>query len=117
MKVNLENYTVASKIFLGNNLKLILISTNGQDAKKVVELTEVVGFIEDKGTGRLSWLRIDDGNGSYNFDLSIRLQRPEIQTFNEVFLFVDDACVNFIFRAAAKSVSFRDWCENDKWLK
>ena len=117
MKFNLENYTIASMIFLGNNLKLILISSNEQDANKVVELTEVVGFLETKVDGNLFWFRVNEGGSSYNFDLSLRLQRPEVKNFKEVFLFVDKACVNFTFRAAAKYVLFRDWSENDKWLQ
>ena len=117
MKVNLDDYDIVSKIFLGTNLKIIFTNKVDANARKVLELKEVVGFIDNTGVGNsIQTLRLDEGGGSYNFDLSLRLQREQINSFPEVFLFVDKTCVNFCFRAVAKSIEFRDWTEKDKWL-
>ena len=117
MKVDLDNYELVSKIFLGSNLKIIFRNLNRTNDRKVLELKDVIGFIDTTaGSKAIQTLRLDDEGGPYNFDLSLRLQREEINNFPEVFLFTDKACVNFCFRAAAKSITFRDWTEKDKWL-
>lgn len=117
MKTDLDNYEIISKIFLGTNLKIIFKNKIDAADKKVLELKEVVGFIDTTNRSNpIQTLRIDDGGSSYNFDLSLRLQRPEINGFPEVFIFADKACVDFTFRAVAKLIEFRDWTEKDKWL-
>lgn len=117
MKINLDNYEIISKIFLGTNLKVIFKNTIDATDKKVLELKEIVGFIDTTNRSNIiQTLRIDDGGSSYNFDLSLRLQQPEINDFPEVFIFADKTCVDFTFRAVAKSIEYRDWTEKDKWL-
>jgi len=117
MKTDLDNYEIVSKIFLGTDLKIIFKNKIDITDKKVLELKEIVGFIDTTNRSNIiQTLRIDDGGGSYNFDLSLRLQRPEINDFPEVFIFVDKTCIDFTFRAAARSIEFRDWTEKDKWL-
>jgi hypothetical protein len=82
-----------------------------------LELRGVVGFIENThAENPIKTLRLDEEGGSYNFDLSLRLQKPEIKNFPEVFIFVDTTCVNFCFRAVAEIINFRDWTTKDKWL-
>lgn len=117
MKVDVEKYEIASRIFLGLNLKIIFRSKTDPQDRKVLELTEIVGFIDGTGSGKvIQTLRLDSEGGSYNFDLSLRLKREEIMQFPEVFLFIDKTCVDLCFRAVAKSIEFRDWTEKDKWL-
>lgn len=117
MRIDLDNYTIVSKIFLGIHLKIIFTSKLDTADRKVLELTELVGFIDTfTGDKQIEALRIDNEGGSYNLDLSLRLQRPEIKNFPEVFIFTDKTCIDFCFRAAAKSIEFRDWAEKDKWL-
>lgn len=117
MKTDLDNYEIVSKIFLGTNLKIIFKNKIDSTDKKVLELKEAVGFIDTtSGSKIIRTLRLDDGGSSYNFDLSLRLQRPEIKDFPEVFIFADKTCIDFIFRAVAKSIEYRDWAEKDKWL-
>ncbi|HEY4787988.1 MAG TPA: hypothetical protein VIH57_18165 [Bacteroidales bacterium] len=116
MKVDLEKYDLVSKISLGVDLRLIFKNQYDQNERKVLQLDNVAGFIDLINTKKLKWLRVDD-SGSYSFDLSMRLKRPEIKDYKEVFLFTDSECNNFNFRAAAQQAEFRDWTEKDKWLK
>ena len=117
MIIDLDKYEIVSKIFLGTNLKIILKNIVDTIDRKVLELKDVVGFIDTTSESKkIRTLRLDEEGGSYNFDLSLRLQREEINSFPEVFLFVDESCVDFCFRASAKSIEFRDWTEKDKWL-
>ena len=117
MKIDLDEYEIVSKIFLGTNLKIIFKNCSNTTDRKVLELKEVAGFIEVIYANRqVQTLILNDEGGSYNFDLSLRLRRPEVAKFPEVFIFVDKTCVDFCFRAAAKSIEFRDWAEKDKWL-
>ena len=117
MKVDLVKYDIVSKIFLGTDLRLTFQNRHDLNDKKLLQLDNVAGFIDLLDNKQLIWLRIDDNAGSYNFDLSMRLKRSEIKSFKEIFLFTDSECVNFSFRASAEQVIFRDWTENDKWLK
>ncbi len=117
MKSNIDKYRIVSKIFVGTNLKLVFQNNYDTTDKKILELKEVVGFIENVEPEKpIKTLRLDKEGGSYNLDLSLRLQRPEINNFPEVFIFIDTTCVNFCFRAVAKFIEFRDWTEKDKWL-
>lgn len=117
MKVNLDNYKIVSKIFLGTNLRFVFQHIYETADKKILELKDVVGFIDnDHSEKAIKLLRLNEKGGSYNLDLSLRLQKPEITGFPEVFIFVDTTCENFCFRAVAKFIHFRDWNEKDKWL-
>lgn len=117
MKVNLGKYRIVSKIFLGTNLKFVFQHITETADRKVLELKDVVGFIDNDHTEKaITFLILNQEGGSYNLDLSLRLQKPEIINFPEVFIFADSTCEDFCFRAAAKSIDFREWNENDKWL-
>jgi hypothetical protein len=117
MKVELDKYEIVSKILLGASLKVIFKNVVDATDRKVLELKDVVGFIDSTDTKQpIKTLRLDEQGGSYNLDLSLRLQRQEIKVFPEVFIFIDTACVDFCFRSVAKSIEFRDWVEKDKWL-
>lgn len=117
MKIDLDKYKIVSKIFVGTNLMYIFQHIYDTTDRKTLELIEVVGFIENiQNENTIKALRIDEEGGSYNLDLSLRLIKPEINNFPEVFIFVDTTCVNYCFRAVAKFIDFRDWNEKDKWL-
>ena len=117
MKVDLDKYKIVSKIFVGTNLKYVFQHIYDNSDRRILELNSVVGFIENTHTENvIKTLRIDENGSSYSLDLSLRLQKPEIQNFPEVFIFVDTVCVNFCFRAVAECIDFRDWTEKDKWL-
>ena len=117
MKVDLDKYEIVSKIFLGTTLKLAFQSLYDTTDKKVLELKDIIGFIDNTHKEKpFKTLRIDKKGGSYNLDLSLRLQKPEINHFPEIFIFTDTDCINFCFRAVAKFIEFRDWNINDKWL-
>lgn len=117
MKVDLEKYTIISKTFLGTNLKISFQHRDNVADKKILELKDVAGFIENSPKGKpICALAINEKGSSYNLDLSLRLRNPVINSFPEVFIFVDPDCMDFCFRAAAKFIDFRDWTEQDKWL-
>jgi hypothetical protein len=118
MRSNLEDYYILQKLFLGNDLLIIFQYSLDIHERLVLELTEVVGFIDRSDNAEFKTLRIDEGpGGSYPFDLSLRLQRPEITNFPEAFVFTDKEETNFSFRACAKSIHLRQWTEKDIWLK
>jgi hypothetical protein len=84
MRSNLENYYILEKLFLGNNLIIVFQYNMDIIERRVLKLTEVVGFIDKSDTDEFKTLRVDEGpGGSYPFDLSMRLQRPEITDFSE----------------------------------
>jgi hypothetical protein len=117
MRVNLNDYHILSKISLGNNLTITFQSSIDIHDRRVLALKEVVGFIDQSVSEDLKSLRIDEGGGSYPYDLSIRLQNPEIMNFPEAFFFTDKEEVHFSFRVCAKTILFREWTEKDIWLK
>ena len=77
----------------------------------------MVGFIDDSTNEGLKILRIDEGGGSYPYDLSLRLKRADVKNFSEVFFFTDKDEIHFSFRACAETIQFRKWTEKDIWLK
>lgn len=117
MRVNLEDYYILSKITLGNSLLIFFQYSLDVHYRVVLELHDVAGVIDVSTSDNLKTLRIDDGGGSYAHDLSLRLKRPEIAHFTEVFFFQDKEEVNFSFRACARTAQFRECTEDDNWLK
>lgn len=116
MDINLEDYYLRSKIFSGKNLIIIFQHKDDITERRVLELNEVVGFIDHADKAELVSLRIGEGS-SYAFDLSLRLDCEEIREFAEVLLFIAGAGSRFCFRACARNILFREWTENDIWLK
>ena len=118
MRYNLEDYYILQKLYLGNNLIIVFQYSMDIHKRRVLDLTEVVGFIDQSVNDELKILRIDEETGgSYPLDLSLRLQRPEIMNFSEAFIFSNKEESQFIFRACAKKICFREWTEKDIWLK
>ncbi len=117
MHVNLEDYNLRSKIFSGNNLIIIFQNKIDINDRRVLELNEVVGFIDHSDKEELAYLRIVDDGSSYSFDLSHRLNRAEINNFPEALISIAGAGGRFCFRACARNIRFREWTENDVWLK
>jgi hypothetical protein len=117
MKVDICTYEIVSKILLGTNLKFVFKNLHDTTDQKILELKDVVGFIDNTHIEKtIKILRIDEEGGSYNLDLSLKLQKPEINNCPEVFIFSNTDCINFCFRAVARFIKFRDWNIKDKWL-
>lgn len=117
MQTEIDKYRIVSKIFEGADLRLVFQNNYDTTDRKILELKELVGFIENIEPGKpIQMLRLDKEGSSYSMDRSLRLQRPGINNFPEFFIFVDTACVNFCFRAIAKFIELIDWTEKDKWL-
>ena len=108
MKHSIHDLRVEHRVVLGNNAKIFLRSTKESKNLHVLELLEVAGYMDNTHKDdTISCIRIDKRGGSYILDLSMRLSRPEIREFSEVFIFRDVGCVDFVFRAVAKTVVFR----------
>jgi hypothetical protein len=117
MKVDLDKYNIVSKVLLGATQKLIFQNRSDETDKRVLELKDVVAFIDNcSAENVIKYLRVDEEGGSYNLDISARLQQPEVNNFPQVLIFIDSNCVDFCFRAVARSIEFRDWNEKDNWL-
>jgi hypothetical protein len=117
MNTNLEDYKLLSKIFSGNNLIIIFQNKMDIHDRRVLELNDVAGFLDQSEDAELGFLSIVESGGSYPFDLAYRLNRPEVKDFPEALLFVNNTQGRFRFRACAKRILLREWAENDVWLK
>jgi hypothetical protein len=61
-KVDLNKYKIISRIFLGANLKFILPNIDNPTIKTVVELKDVVGFIDTTNTKTvIKLLKLSEG--------------------------------------------------------
>ncbi|WP_341841200.1 hypothetical protein [Chitinophaga caseinilytica] len=109
MKTKLDDFFILSKVFLGNRLVITFQHQIDISYRWVLELTDIVGFKDGLMNDELYSIRIQDGGGSYPFDLSHQLKRPEIADFQEVFLFSDASELNVVFRACARSIELREW--------
>jgi hypothetical protein len=106
--VHLEDNYILSRIYLGARLTITFQNRIDMNDRRVLELAELVGFIDQSTGDEAAFLHIDESGSSYTHDLSLRLQRPEIIDFPVVFLFTDPARTQFSFRACAKAVHFRE---------
>jgi len=48
-----------------------------------------------------------DQAGSYGIDMAMRLKRPEVSQYQEIYLFVDPEFTKWSFRSLAKTVKWR----------
>ncbi|MBW8684360.1 hypothetical protein [Chitinophaga rhizophila] len=115
-QIELEDYQVHSKIFFGNNYLFIFQNQYDISERRVLEMKDVVGFIENADSHPLISLRIIEG-GTYPFDLSARCNRPEVVNFPEVLISTANTKGMFYFRACAASIIFREWTIADAWLR
>ena len=82
MKINLDNYEIVSKIFFGANLKIIFRNMIDTTDRKVLELKEVVGFIDAaSGSKAIQTLRratcIERGSETRSYRVSNRAVETE----------------------------------------
>jgi hypothetical protein len=118
MKYDITGYRVTSVNSYTDNLKVFMQYKNKTNETSVLELEGVIGYFDlSHHEKSVSCIRIDETGGSYNFDLSLRLDREEIKDYPEVFIFKDPKCVEFIFRAVAKTINFRKIESRDNWMK
>lgn len=116
-QLSLEGYYIASSILLGSNLKIVFRNEVDKNELRVLELKGIVGHLDSSSANKkLKILQIREEGSAYNLDLSMRLHKPQIQNFPEVFIFIDERCVDFCFRAVAETIEFRDWEKMDSWL-
>ena len=114
---SLEHYYIVSSILLGDNLKIIFENKVDKNELRVLDLKGVVGYIDSSSANKkLKILQIREEGSAYNLDLSMRLHKPQIQNLPEVFIFIDERCTDFCFRAVAETIEFREWEVKDKWL-
>jgi hypothetical protein len=119
MKYDISDYRVTTRVALGDRIKVFLESTHDLTDTRVLELDGVVGYFDlAQKADPVAWLRINDnGRSTNNYDLSLRLRRPENVDYPEVFIFRDQGCVDFVFRAVAESVDFRRAEKRDRWME
>ena len=93
----------------GQTLKLFFKKPLDENITKVLELENVAAFIDNVSSNEFTSLDIRDGGGSYGLDMSLKLKRPEVQNFKEVFLFTDTTLINCSFRAITEHATWRDF--------
>lgn len=113
MLVNLESYYIFSKIYLGANLTITFQYSMDINERKVLILSEVVGFVDKSDGDEPIYLHVAESGSSYAHDLSLRLRRPEIIDFQEAIIFNDKEKTQICFRACAKWINFRNWINSD----
>ena len=93
---------------LDNRVKVLLRSDRNLQDSRILDLKGIVGIIDmTPKSDSISWVRIDEPGGSFAHDLSLRLKKKEIMNYPEVFVFKDEMCADFVFRAVAKTIDFR----------
>lgn len=114
MPEDISTYALLSKRLTGQTLKIFFRTGNTTGPSKVLEMVNVVAFI-DNGLSSASTTLILDINtaGSYGTDTAMQLKRPEISHFKEVFLFTDTALTNCLFRGLAAYIEWRSFNEQD----
>src|SRR5690606_30722045 len=111
-KVDIKDFKLLNKRMTGQTLKFFFIKHTDNKVRKVLELKNIAAFIDTISDQELISLIIDDNCGSYGFDISIHLNRSEIQNFKEVFLFADRSLTNCVFHALSEHVTWRDFDSN-----
>ena len=109
MKINIENYRFTSKRLTGDNLKLFFVNIKDANEVKILELLNIAAFIEDEGINESNFINISDKCGVYGMDISMKLKRPEINNYQEVFIYKDEKVFNSSFRAISEKIVWRNF--------
>ena len=89
MKTNIEKYNFTCKRLTGDKLKLFFVNKENINEIKILELINVVAFIESDNISESNFINIIDKCGSYGMDISMKLNRPEIINYQEVVIYND----------------------------
>lgn len=99
-------YKLVNKRLTGATLKLFF---ENAEEKKVLELINIVSFIDKTHIGQDNFvLDARHGGSIYGWDVSVRLNRPEVKNFYDVFLHSKTEGEYSPFRALAEKVNWRD---------
>lgn len=109
MKINIENYRFTSKRLTGDNLKLFFVKKDNASEVKILELLNIGAFIESEGINESNFINISDKCGVYGMDISMKLKRPEISNYKEVFIYNDESAFDTSFRAISEKIVFRNF--------
>lgn len=109
MKIDVTNFILLGKRLTGSVLKLFFQDINDNQKQKVLELENVIAFIDSITTERFQDIVIDEA-GVYGADISMRLQQPEVNEYSEVLIIANSDCV---YRGLAKKVCWRDFESSD----
>jgi hypothetical protein len=107
--IDISQYVLSHKRMTGLNLKLFFCKEKSEKPEKVLELRNVAAFIDSINCEKINILKIYYTAGSYGIDMAMQLKKPELQKFKEIFLFTDNAMINYTFRALAEEVTWRDF--------
>jgi DNA-binding cell septation regulator SpoVG len=109
MTTDISEYRLTNKRMTGQTLKLFFKKRSDEKLDKVLELKNVAAFIDNLVDQQLIMVDIRNSAGSYGFDIALRLKRPEVQNFKEVFIYTDTTLINSVFRALAENIVWRDF--------
>ena len=117
-KYDVREFRVDSTIALGDKVRVILISKTKAYEVCILDLSEVAGYLNNTHeTDSIDCIRIDEPGGVYCFDISLRLNRKEVQEYPEVFIFKEGEIPNIVFRAVAKDIQFKILENGDQSLR
>lgn len=104
--LDLSDYKLSSILFLDGKLSISFQSHDKSKSDVSIHLLNTVAFRDWIGNHSLASLRIDDA-GSFGFDVSLHLQRPEVKSFMELFVFSDSQKPEILFRAIAEQITVK----------
>lgn len=109
MMIDISEYSLITKRMIGQNIKLFFKKSNEKNPTKVLLLTNVAAFIDNCSYRNLISISIHDTAGCYGTDMSMKLKRPEVENFMEVFIYVDKQSTDAVFRALSEGAVWRDF--------
>ncbi|MBS1511592.1 MAG: hypothetical protein JST86_12170 [Bacteroidetes bacterium] len=107
MEEDVSACQISGKRLTGEQLKIFFTTAISYKPAMVLDMEHIAAFIDHGTAGNQPLLLRISKAGSYGADTAMRLQRPGINDYQEVFLFTDTNCTNWCFRGLAKQITWR----------
>jgi len=117
ISINVSNFTLHSIYYTGSELCLTFFLRNNDKNGFTVKLKNIVSYFDWTCNKKLRLLKIDDENGAFAQEMSLNLHRPELTSYDQLYLFedADEIKVAFIGLAENITLHYFDHGMGKKW--
>ena len=105
ISINVSNFTLHSIYYSGEELNITFFLKNTNKNGFTVKLKNTVSYFDWTMNKKLRLLKIDDEGGSFAQDISFNLQRPELVSYDQLFIFEDADEIKIAFLALAENIT------------
>ena len=103
--VNVSAFTLNSMVYLNESIELRFDSLEEKNKGFFIKIERPVAFTSNIDSKSFCWIRVDGGDTSFGYEISIRLKDERVKGFKLLYLFKDEDHSAFAFRCLAEKIS------------